>query len=502
MRKVNRALSFRYRLTLWYIFIFTLSLLGFEALSYFEFRADLLSQIDAGLLSALNQAIQNIDVENNNLAFQQNENENEIKPLVSIKNPYSIRIIDANGSILESMTGFPPLPVAPQLAIKRAASPTYTFQTAQSGLIRYRVATAEFAVPGVAVQNFIQVAISLTEMESQLSRYLTRFFIALPFVLIVATLGGLFLAWRALNPIVAMEKLAARVREDQLSDRLNYHGPRDEIGSLAATFDAMLDRLEASFNREKRFSADASHELRTPLTALKGKIEVTLSRSRSAPEYEASLVSMKNDIERLIALSADLLLLSKAGGADLYSRFENLDIEDLVDSCLEQVIEVNPEKHIHIERSYERGLRTRGVRDYLIRVFLNILENAVKFSDNEVFLSITVKHDGGGSVTHADALEQSGVRRGDQLYIEIADRGCGIPEGELSKLFEPFYRVESDRSRERGGAGLGLAISKEIIEAHSGEIRIKSSLGIGTTVIIALPLMSPPSRLSRTAVMP
>jgi len=142
------------------------------------------------------------------------------------------------------------------------------------------------------------------------------------------------------------------------------------------------------------------------------------------------------------------------------------------------------------------------VRDYLIRVFLNILENAVKFSDNEVFLSITVKHDGGGSVTHADALEQSGVRRGDQLYIEIADRGCGIPEGELSKLFEPFYRVESDRSRERGGAGLGLAISKEIIEAHSGEIRIKSSLGIGTTVIIALPLMSPPSRLSRTAVMP
>lgn len=501
MRKVDRALPFRYRLTLWYIFIFTLSLLGFEALSYFEFRADLLSQIDAGLLSALNQAIQNIDVENNNLAFQQNEDENAIKPLVSIKNPYSIRIIDANGSILESMTEFPPLPVAPQLAVKRAASPAYTFQTAQSGLIRYRVATAEFAVPGVAGQNFIQVAISLTEMESQLSRYLTRFFIALPFVLIVATLGGLFLAWRALNPIVAMEKLAARVREDHLSDRLNYHGPRDEIGSLAATFDAMLDRLEASFSREKRFSADASHELRTPLTALKGKIEVALSRSRSAPEYEASLVSMKDDIERLIALSADLLLLSKAGSADLSSRFEDLEIEDLVDSCLEQVIEANPEKHIHIERSYERGLRTRGVRDYLIRVFLNILDNAVKFSDNEVFLSITVKRDGGG-VTHADAFEQSSVRRSDQLRIEIADRGCGIPEGELSKLFEPFYRVESDRSRERGGAGLGLAICKEIIEAHAGEIHIKSALGIGTTVIIALPLVSPPSRLSRTAVMP
>ncbi len=491
MTKVSRALPFRFRLALWYIFIFAISLLGFETISYFEFRADLLSQIDTGLLSALNQAIPNIDVENNNLALQ-TVNEPSIRPLITIKNPYTIRIVDERGMVLDTMKDFPSIPFIPQTTLMRQGSSAaaFAFQIAQSRGVWYRVVTAEFAVPGAPRKNIVQIAQSLSEMRSQLSRFLVRSFIALPFVLLIATLGGIFLVWRALNPIIAMEKLAARVREDQLSDRLHYHGPRDEIGNLAATFDAMLDRLEASFNREKRFSADASHELRTPLTALKGKIEVALSRSRSASEYEAALVSMKDDIERLIGLSADLLLLSRAGSTDLSSKFEDLEIEELIDSCVDQVIDANPEKHIHVERIYERTLKTRGVRDYLIRVFLNILDNAIKFSGNEVFLSISVKRNESGDGGDRKAFEQSGVRRGNQLCIEIADHGCGIPESELSKLFEPFYRVESDRSRERGGAGLGLAICKEIVEAHDGEIRIKSALGVGTTVVVILPLAS------------
>ncbi len=468
-------LPFRYRITLWYVLIFTVSLIGFETLSYFEFRADLFGQVDAGLLSALNQAIQNIDVENNNLAFQ-NANENAIRPLISIKNPYAIRILDERGNVVDAMKEFPNLSIGPLLVAKHTSvSPSFEFMTERSNDVRYRVATAEFGVPGSSAKNLIQVATSLSETEEQLSHFLIRFSVAFPLVLIVAMLGGLFLAWRALNPIVAMEKLAARVREDQLSDRLNYRGPRDEIGKLSASFDAMLDRLEASFKREKRFSADASHELRTPLAALKGKMEVALSRSRTAREYEASISSMKDDVERLIALSSDLLLLSKAGSTELARRFEDVDVQELVDSCVEQVIDVNPAKHIHVKRNYEKGLATRGVRDYLIRLFLNILDNAVKFSDDEVDLTITIAH------AHAERWV------GPAILIEITDRGCGIPEREIPRLFEPFYRVESDRSRARGGAGLGLAICKEIVETHGGEIRVESAPYRGTTVTVVLP---------------
>jgi|GEM_PF-210660 len=484
MRKIDRTIPFRYKLTLWYILIFTISLLGFEALSYFEFRADLLSQIDAGLLSALNQAIQNIDVENNNLAFQ-NANENAIKPLVSIHNPYTIRIIDSNGVVLDAMPEFPKIPIGPRLIANKPSKNAYEFQTALRDKVRYRVATAEFAVPGASTKNFVQVAISLADMESQLSRFLIRFFIALPFVLIIATIGGLFLAWKALNPIIAMEKLAGRVREDYLSDRLNYVGPRDEIGMLAATFDAMLDRLESSFKREKRFSADASHELRTPLTALKGKMEVALSRARSAQEYETSLLSMKEDVERLIALSADLLLLSKVESAAFASRLEDIEMGELLDSCVDQIIDTIPEKHIRVDRNYEERLLVRGVRDYLIRLFLNILDNAVKFSDEEVFIDISMGRDESISGTRARSGHEASERG---VVIVISDKGCGIPENEIPKLFEPFYRVESDRSRARGGSGLGLAICREIVEAHAGMLRIRSTVGAGTSVIVTLPM--------------
>lgn len=487
MDRFSRVLPFRYRLTLWYILIFAISLLGFETLSYFEFRADLFAQMDAGLLSALNQATQNIDVENNNLAFQ-NANESAIKPLVSIKNPYTVRIVDERGNIIDTMKDFPKIMIEPSLGMKKpGASSSFEFQTARSNDVRYRVAAAGFGVPGSSSKNFILVAISLAETESQLSKFLARFFIALPFVLIVATLGGLFLAWRALYPIVAMERLATKVRVDQFSDRLNYRGPHDEIGNLASSFDAMLDRLEASFKREKRFSADASHELKTPLTALKGKMDVALSRSRTAREYETILASMKNDVERLIAVSADLLLLSRASGADARSRFESVEVDELMDSCVDQVIDANPGKLVNVERNYEKGLKTKGVRDYLIRLFLNILDNAVKFSGDEVHISITIRSGGKGAASGELRNGKLGEGRGaPPILIEIADKGCGIPENEVPKLFDPFYRVESDRSRDRGGSGLGLAICKEIVEAHGGEIHIRSSTGKGTTVAVAL----------------
>jgi signal transduction histidine kinase len=334
------------------------------------------------------------------------------------------------------------------------------------------VVTAVLIIAGTQTKNFLQIANSLSNIDKELSSFIVRFLVGLPFILLIAAAGGLFLANTALKPIVAMQHLAEHVREDSLSDRLHYQGPSDEFGSLAATFDSMLDRLEASFAREKRFSADAAHELKTPLTALKGKLEVALSRPRTAKEYKEAMATMKADVDRLISLSADLLLLSRMGNVALSSRAEKIDVGELLDSCVDQIITVFPNKHVMVKKDYEHHVEIEGVRDYLVRLFLNILDNAVKFSNAEVMLLISIKR----------------VQARKAAIIEIGDNGPGIPTSEIPYLFQPFYRVESDRSRLKGGAGLGLAIAHEIAEAHGGQIEISSVLGKGTNVTIALPL--------------
>lgn len=471
MSKFHRSFSFRYRLTLWYIAVFSISLLAYQTFSYFELKANLISQMDAGLLSAMDQTIQNLDVENGNLALQ-NVEKTPIKPLSETQTALRIRILDADGNVIYSASGFPAIPIHQSAlhALGDHSKPIY--QTIQLGTEHYRVVTAVLIIAGTQTKNFLQIANSLSNIDKELSSFIVRFLVGLPFILLIAAAGGLFLANTALKPIVAMQHLAEHVREDRLSDRLHYQGPSDEFGSLAATFDSMLDRLEASFAREKRFSADAAHELKTPLTALKGKLEVALSRPRTAKEYEEALTNMKGDVERLISLSADLLLLSRMGNVALSSRAEKIDVGELLDSCVDQIITAFPDKHVTVKRDYAHHVEIEGVRDYLVRLFLNILDNAVKFSNTEVMLSISIKQ----------------VQARKAAVIEISDNGHGIPKSEIPFLFQPFYRVESDRSRLHGGAGLGLAIAHEIAEAHGGQIEISSVVGEGTRATVALPL--------------
>jgi signal transduction histidine kinase len=437
--------------------------------------------MDISLSSAMVQAIQNLDIENGNLAFQ-NVEKTPVHPLSPTHSNLLIRILDEQGSILHQSNGFPDIPVDLKTSAPGVTSSgtdkSSNIQTVKQGNTSYRVITTVFSIPSLQKRNTVQIADTMAKIDEELSSFILRFLVGLPFVLLIAAAGGLFLANKALKPIVAMRNLATRVREDRLSDRLDYHGPDDEFGSLAAAFDSMLDRLETSFKREKRFSADASHELKTPLTALKGKLDVTLSRARTAKEYQETLVSMRTDVERLISLSQDLLLLSRMGNVAISARAEHIDLAELLDSCMDQIITTSPDKSITVKRNYADRLTIWGVRDYLVRLFLNILDNAVKFADGKPEISI--------SICENKSTQESSDTKG-MAVVDIEDNGPGIPEADLPFLFEPFYRVESDRSRLRGGVGLGLAIAKEIVDAHGGMIGVNSEPGKGTIVSIQLP---------------
>ena len=183
---------------------------------------------------------------------------------------------------------------------------------------------------------WLQTGRSLAATEAALARLRRPLLLGLPLMLVLAAAGGLFLAGRALAPIDHMATAAEQITGSDLSGRMGPQGS-EELGRLAAAFDRMLERLEQAFQRERRFVSDVSHELRTPLTALRGRIEVTLTRPRSRPEYEDTLRSLETEVERLTRLSEDLLLLARFDRGALTPRRERVDLSELLAAVAEQV---------------------------------------------------------------------------------------------------------------------------------------------------------------------
>ena len=288
-------------------------------------------------------------------------------------------------------------------------------------------------------------------------------------MLLLAGSGGLILADRALRPIDRITRTAQRIGAGDLAQRLGYRGPPDEIGRLAATFDKMLDRLQAAFVRERRFTADASHELRTPLTALKGRIEVTRSRPRSRTEYDTALNDMGKEVDRLIRLSTDLLFLARLDQGGSRRQPEALNLSHLLEAVIDQVQPLAETKNLSVVKQFPPTLSVRGHPDHLIRLLLNLLDNAIKYTPR------------GGQVT------VQGTNQEKAAEVKISDTGPGIPLEHQPHLFEPFYRVETARSSSHGGSGLGLTIAYEIARADGGELSVQSQPDQGTTVTVHLP---------------
>lgn len=323
-----------------------------------------------------------------------------------------------------------------------------------------------------AVVAWLQVGQPVLTTDAQLGNLLWPFLLGALMILTLAVLGGLFLANQALRPIDRVTRTAQSITARDLSQRINYHGTEDEIGRLAKTLDQMLERLEHGFEQERRFTSDASHELRTPLTALKGRIEVTLSRPRSDKEYEQTLLDLNQEVERLVRLSNSLLYLARLDQTKYHWQFEALNLSDLLESIRDSLEPVAELKQITLVGAIPEGLEVSGNLDQLTRLFLNLVDNAIKYTPE------------GGSVT----LSAEKCEKERKIRVAVADTGPGIDPAHLPHLFKRFYRVESDRASATGGAGLGLAIANEIARQHHGFLRVESEVGKGTEMSVDLPL--------------
>ena len=293
--------------------------------------------------------------------------------------------------------------------------------------------------------------------------------VLIPLALVAAGLGGAFLTERALRPVRAITDAAGAIEADNLSGRLPVHG-NDEFARLATTFNAMLERLEAAFNRQRRFTADASHELRTPLSVIKASTSLALESPRSADEYRAILETIDPAADRMERIVRDLLFLARSDGRNLPVERHPILLRHLIEDAVREIRPYGAEGPSVVIDTPDRDLMVEGDPHHLNRLLVNLIENADRHTPAAGSITVRAVADG------ADGIE-----------ISVTDTGEGIPSEHLPHVFDQFYRVDPARSREHGGAGLGLAICKAIVEAHGGATQIASRVGEGTRVTVRVP---------------
>ena len=318
--------------------------------------------------------------------------------------------------------------------------------------------------------NLVQVGTSLEAVQETLRNLRIFLFTAVPSVLILATLLARFLARRALKPISKIIQTARNIGQGQvLSQRIPVFKVQDELGQLALTFNEMMDRLENSFAQMRQFSSDASHELRTPLTVLQGQNELILSKPRDPKEYQEVIISNLEEINYMSKVLEDLFAISKSDENQILLNCKPMDLSVLAEEVCKHAEVLAGDKDIAIIIAFLEPVKINGDEVRLRQMIWNILHNGIKYTQSGGELKVSL-------------LEEAGF-----ALLSIQDTGIGIPEKDLTSIFDRFYRVDKARSRDEGGSGLGLSICKHIAEAHKGEIKVESKLGIGTRFKIRIP---------------
>ena len=316
----------------------------------------------------------------------------------------------------------------------------------------------------------VQVAMSLDDAHAVLrvGRWL---FLSMSVVILAAIgLSGALLARRALRPIDRMVTRARHIGEGNLTERLPHPGTRDEIGRLVETLNEMLARLERSFEIQRRFTADASHELRSPLSRLRAELEVTLRRPRPLPEYEETLRSCLGEVQRVQGLTEELLELARIDARQEAEAARPVPVSEIVEAAVSAVTSEAERRGILVlvEDGPEMLVNAAPVAAKV--ALANIVDNAVKFSPS------------GGEVRLA-----IGAGNGEAV-VTVSDSGPGVSPDDVSRLFQRFYRGKASRASDVPGVGLGLAISRALIERQGGRISVETAGEKGATFIVHLPL--------------
>jgi heavy metal sensor kinase len=292
--------------------------------------------------------------------------------------------------------------------------------------------------------------------------------IGLGFVALIGGVSAYFVAGFTLRPVRKVSKAAQRISANTLNTRLALNGPKDEVKELADTFDAMLGRLQQTFDQQSRFVGDVAHELRTPLASLRTNLEVvTTDESATLDDYREMAGAQERALNRLESVVADLLILAKSEQPLTHTA---VSLNSLIEEVISDLEQRASERHVTLKLFSAVEIVIPGNETLLARVFSNLIENGINYnrSDGEVLVSLD--------------------RKECRAVVNISDTGPGMSPETQPHIFDRFYRADSSRSRHNGGAGLGLSIVTAIVQQHSGQVGVTSTPGTGSTFTVSLPL--------------
>jgi heavy metal sensor kinase len=329
------------------------------------------------------------------------------------------------------------------------------------------------ALPATAADGTryrVEVGTSGAPVEGTLTQVLIMLAVGLPVAVAVAVAGGFVLVQRALDPVERIAAKAEAITQHNLSERLPVVESGDELERLSVSLNHMISRLEDAIRGSKQFVADASHELRTPLTVMRGELEALAQDAQLARDTREALGSVLEEVDRLADIVEGLFALSRLDAGEAHSEWVRFDLAALAATTADQMSLLAEDKQVQVACQPSPGVTVEGDRARLKQVVVNLLDNAIKYTPRGGRVSLSVR------------------REGDFALLEVTDNGIGIPAEALPHVFKRFFRVDGSRSREQGGAGLGLSIVKSICLAHGAEVEVLSTPGRGSTFRIRQPV--------------
>jgi heavy metal sensor kinase len=447
--------SIKFRLTVWYLVAIALLLAVFGAVAYFLLSKNLYRNLDESLRARVTEIEGSLKVQDRLVSFEQRFNE-------------LVMIFDADGALQQRLgpnVRFSNIEATVQQALFGQSS--FLSASTTEGL-DVRLYAAPFNV-----DSRTRIAIIVGRLPSDIREMLAIFRMVIInsalAVVLLAGIGGMFLARRTLRPVERIAEIARGIGESDLSRRIDIWTD-DEMGRLAYTLNGMIGRLEEAFKKQRQFVADASHELRTPLAVIQAESSLALDKKRTQAEYRRSLELVSQEVAYMSEIVSKLLQLARSDAGCEPVNFQEVNIAALLAELSPDVEALALEKGVQFSLGPVDNLTVRGDRLKLRQLFLNILDNAVRYTP------------AGGSISGSLA------RKNGSAIASISDTGIGIPAEHLPFIFDRFYRVDRARSRADGGAGLGLAIAGSIAKLHGGTIEVESQVGKGTTFHIVLPL--------------
>ena len=459
--------SIKFRFTLWYLLVLAVLLTALSVGVYFYFSRSLYQNLDDSLeLRSTQLRSYSAMME----SIRQGEFQEKLGEIVMLYFYTGDQLMEASppGISINFSHEFIYQAIAGMISFT-------TIETAEGEGVRLLAVPITLSMPGLPLSTqpgTLIIARSTKQIDQALHGLVRTLVIAVPLALALAAGGGIFLARRALKPVDKIAQTAKKIGEGDLSQRINVN-TKDELGRLAATLNEMIGRLEKAFQRQKQFTSDASHELRTPLAVIEAESTLALQKERPPSDYRQSLETVSREARYMSSLIDQLLTLARADAGKEQWNFAEVELSKLITNLSTDVEALCQEKGLSFQLSQTQDLVVKGDEARLRELFMNLLDNAIRYTPAPGTVSLSLR------------------REGQMAVIAITDTGIGIPAKDIPLIFERFYRVDKSRSRAEGGIGLGLAICRHIAEAHGGKIEVESQVGAGSTFSVWLPLQSP-----------